>query len=82
MTSERPELVEITESSSTAVPYENSTLPDWVKGISCEKKPLDPNPKINLDPERLLIPVLEWGPNNQIRGLMETMLLAIKMNRF
>ena len=42
---------------------------------------MDQSPKIQLDPNRILIPILEWGPNNQIRGLMETMLLAIKMNR-
>lgn len=38
-------------------------------------------PEYNLDRTRFLVPILIWGPNNQIRGFMETIFLAIKMNR-
>ena len=34
-----------------------------------------------LDPEHFLIPILEWGPNNQLRGFMESMYIAIQLNR-
>ena len=35
-------------------------------------------PEYNLDRTRFLVPILIWGPNNQIRGFMETIFLAIK----
>ena len=38
-------------------------------------------PKYRLNPNKYLSAVLPWGPNNQIRGLMETILLAIKLDR-
>ena len=31
--------------------------------------------------DRFLVPILIWGPNNQIRGFAETVFLAIKLNR-
>jgi len=34
-----------------------------------------------LRPGKYLIPVLPYGPNNQLRGFRETMILAIKLNR-
>ncbi|CAG5100503.1 Oidioi.mRNA.OKI2018_I69.XSR.g17028.t2.cds [Oikopleura dioica] len=38
-------------------------------------------PEYNLDRSRFLVPILIWGPNNQIRGFIETIFLAIKLNR-
>lgn len=38
-------------------------------------------PQIKLDPEKFLIPVLTYGPNNQLRGFRETIFLALKLNR-
>lgn len=35
-------------------------------------------PEYNLDRTRFLVPILIWGPNNQVRGFMETIFLAIK----
>ena len=34
-----------------------------------------------LDPKRFLYPALIWGPNNQIKGLQQSVYLAIKLNR-
>ena len=48
--------------------------PDW-------NKINDLVPKIPLDPNKYLIPVLTYGPNNQLRGFRETIFLAIKLNR-
>ncbi|CAG5108482.1 Oidioi.mRNA.OKI2018_I69.chr1.g3817.t1.cds [Oikopleura dioica] len=31
--------------------------------------------------DKFLIPFLNWGPNNQLRGLQESLILAIKLNR-
>jgi len=38
-------------------------------------------PKYHTDPDKFLIPVLAWGPNNQMRGFREALILARKMNR-
>ena len=38
-------------------------------------------PLLKLNSERFLIPVLPFGPNNQIRGLRESMYIAIALNR-
>ena len=38
-------------------------------------------PQIRLDPDKFLIPVLTYGPNNQLRGFRETIFLALKLNR-
>ena len=42
---------------------------------------LNPNPTHRLRADRFLVPILIWGPNNQIRGFAETVFLAIKLNR-
>lgn len=42
---------------------------------------LDPNPKYQMHSDKFLVPILLWGPNNQIRGFAETIFLAIKLNR-
>ena len=34
-----------------------------------------------LDPNKFIMPVLPYGPNNQLRGFRETIILAIKLNR-
>ena len=33
------------------------------------------------DPERFIIPLLSMGPNNQLEGFLESVFLAIKLNR-
>jgi len=38
-------------------------------------------PRIKLDPNKFLTPVLTYGPNNQQRGFRETVFLAVKLNR-
>ena len=38
-------------------------------------------PIYKLDPEKFLVPVLFFGPNNQIHGLREAIVLAVKLNR-
>ena len=42
---------------------------------------LDHNPIMPLDPNKFIMPVLPYGPNNQLRGFRETIILAIKLNR-
>ena len=41
----------------------------------------DVQPQVTLDPEKYLIPILTYGPNNQLRGFRETIFLALKLNR-
>ena len=36
----------------------------------------DHNPIMPLDPNKFIMPVLPYGPNNQLRGFRETMILA------
>ena len=31
--------------------------------------------------DRFLIPLIAWGPNNQLRGFREAAILAVKLNR-
>ena len=38
-------------------------------------------PMIKLNPNKFLTAALAWGPNNQLRGLRETIYLAIRLNR-
>lgn len=38
-------------------------------------------PKYKLDPNKFLIPVFTYGPNNQLHGFRETVFMAIKLNR-
>lgn len=38
-------------------------------------------PKYKLRSSHLISSILSWGPNNQLRGLMETIVLSIKLNR-
>jgi len=38
-------------------------------------------PRIKLDPNKFLTPLLTYGPNNQQRGFRETVFLAVKLNR-
>lgn len=38
-------------------------------------------PIYKLDPTKYLVPVLFFGPNNQIHGLREAIVLAVKLNR-
>jgi len=45
---------------------------DWTENIK---------PKIQTDPNKFLVPVLFFGPNNQIHGLREAIILSIKLNR-
>merc|ERR1712110_952940 len=46
--------------------------PDWTKEIT---------PKYPQPADRFLLPILSWGPNNQITGLAESMMLARHLNR-
>jgi hypothetical protein len=39
------------------------------------------SPYYNTDPNRFLIPLLSMGPNNQLEGFLESVFLAIKLNR-
>ena len=39
-------------------------------------------PKFQLDPNRFLIPVLYNGPNNQMLGFQQSIVMAILLNRF
>ena len=39
------------------------------------------DPIMPLRSDHFLIPVLPYGPNNQLRGFRETIILAIKLNR-
>jgi len=45
---------------------------DWSEEIT---------PKYTSHPWRFLMPILYYGPNNQIHGLRESIILAIKLNR-
>ena len=53
----------------------------------CPKAPtskfskLNPKAKFNLNPDKFLIPVLAYGPMNQMNGLFETIALSIILNR-
>jgi len=47
----------------------------------CNHDPFHLEPEIILDPDHFLIPILEWGPNNQLRGFMESIYIAIQLNR-
>ena len=38
-------------------------------------------PIYEMDREKFLIPILNWGPNNQVTGLYESMILARHLNR-
>nr|XP_039265825.1 uncharacterized protein LOC120341394 [Styela clava] len=42
---------------------------------------INQNPVIRLRPDKFLLPILANGPNNQIIGLREAALVAIKLNR-
>ena len=54
---------------------------------SCPEKPKtesvqsDITPLFNLNPDKFIIPVLIWGPSNQLDGLKDTIALAIRFNR-
>ena len=48
--------------------------PDFSKFVQIDSK-------YNSRRSHFLTSILSWGPNNQLRGLMETIVLAIKMNR-
>ena len=39
------------------------------------------NPRIKLDPTRFIYPGIVWGPNNQVIGMVDSTLFAIKLNR-
>jgi len=53
----------------------------------CPKTPsskfckLNPHAKFILNPDKFLIPVLAYGPMNQMNGLFETIALSIILNR-
>ena len=53
----------------------------------CPKAPsskfckLNPHAKFKLNPDKFLIPVLAYGPMNQMNGLFETIALSIILNR-
>ena len=49
--------------------------------ISAIKEERKMMPKYKTRDDKFLIPFLNWGPNNQIRGFQETLILAIKLNR-
>ena len=38
-------------------------------------------PAVKLDPKRILYPGIVWGPNNQLKGLKESIYLAVRTNR-
>ena len=54
-----------------------NTIIDWEEK---EENKL-PTPKYFLNPNKVLIPALYQGPNNQIFGFRESMIMAIKLNR-
>ena len=41
-----------------------------------------PNPIYNLDPKKFLVPLLPWGPVEQMRGFREALLMAFYLNRY
>ena len=50
--------------------------PQKPKCVKQSQQPITP-----LNPSKFLMPVLPYGPNNQLRGFRETIILAIKLNR-
>nr|XP_026691833.1 uncharacterized protein LOC100187397 isoform X2 [Ciona intestinalis] len=38
-------------------------------------------PRIKLNPNKFLLPSLVWGPNNQLLGFLDSIVVAIKLNR-
>ena len=56
-----------------------------VDDLSCNFKAKESKTQIEpiyaTRPNKLLLPVLNWGPNNQLRGFRESAILAIQLNR-
>ncbi|CBY32445.1 unnamed protein product [Oikopleura dioica] len=59
-------------------PGQESGCPKWYPDWSALA---ELQPRIKLDPNKFLTPVLTYGPNNQQRGFRETVFLAVKLNR-
>ena len=76
----RPIVVEkpVFESGPQSHVVENSSCSLWT--FPSELKVYD-NPRIKLDPNRYLYGGNVQGPNNQIVGLIESIYMAIKLNR-
>ena len=43
--------------------------------------PTGKKPKYQTRKDKFLIPLIAWGPNNQLRGFREAAILAVKLNR-
>ena len=61
-------------------------LSQHMPSLACPEKPStkrhdNVRPLFDLRRDYYLIPVLIWGPNNQMNGLIETIALAIKLDR-
>ena len=76
----RPTVVEkpVFDSGPQSHVVENSSCSLWT--FPSELKVYD-NPRIKLDPNRYLYGGNVQGPNNQIVGLIESIYIAIKLNR-
>ena len=62
--------------TGVVVDYEQS-----VASVVAENNGETDGPHYNTDPNRYLIPLLSMGPNNQLEGFLESVFLAIKLNR-
>ena len=72
---------ELYETDQTVTKVVVPTNPPGNTTTKCNHDPFHLEPEIRLDPDHFLIPILEWGPNNQLRGFMESMYIAIQLNR-
>jgi len=56
---------------------------DHLKMHACNVKnpPTGKKPKYQTRKDKFLIPLIAWGPNNQLRGFREAAILAVKLNR-
>ena len=46
-----------------------------------DNPPTGREPIYKTRPDRFLMPLIGWGPNNQLRGFREAAILAVKLNR-
>lgn len=77
---EEEEIVEYNEPIYPIDTLQISTESDCIEPLNFEQLS-NIKPKYQTDANSFLVPILIWGPNNQIRGFIETIFLAIKLNR-
>ena len=64
----------------------NNSLQKIEHDLSCQFEADDEEDEIiepiyKTRPNKFLIPSLTWGPNNQLRGFRESVIMAIQLNR-